>query len=507
MNIQEFINDLKEENILIDFTKASFGVSNIAYDSKKVCKGTLFVCKGKTFKKKYLEEAIEKGASCYVSEIDYNLDIPHIKVSDIRKAMAVIACRFYDHPDRKLVLIGITGTKGKTTTAYYIKAILDRHLLNSGKKPAGILSGVFSYCGEGNEASELTTPETFELFDKLNEAVNNGLEYLVMEVSSQALKYHRTYGLRFAYAGYLNLDEDHISPEEHADFEDYKAAKLLLFKACDRAVLNKDSEHYDAFLKQSEGAEKMISFSSKGKAADYKAADINAKKSVLEFNVIYSGNSDGSSTLISKDKLKILSGGEFNVDNALLAISICSEIGVSYEDIKEGLYNVKVPGRMEIVKSAGGRIAIVDFAHNKLSFIKLFETVKKEYPDKKIAIVFGTPGGKAYDRRATMGIIAAQNADKLYITEDDPYMEEAEDICEEIRAVAAEYSNDVQVVVNRQAAIERAVNETDEGWIILIVGKGIEDVIKRKEGWVPMEPDNKCVERVFHESEAHNKQF
>ena len=106
-----------------------------------------------------------------------------------------------------------------------------------------------------------------------------------------------------------------------------------------------------------------------------------------------------------------------------------------------------------------------------------------------------------------MGIIAAQNAYKLYITEDDPYMEEAEDICEEIRAVAAKYSNDVQVVVNRQAAIERAVNETDEGWIILIVGKGIEDVIKRKEGWVPMEPDNKCVERVFHESEAHNKQF
>ena len=173
--------------------------------------------------------------------------------------------------------------------------------------------------------------------------------------------------------------------------------------------------------------------------------------------------------------------------------------------MKEALYNVKVPGRMEVVKSRGGRIAIVDFAHNKLSFIKLFEAVKKEYPDKKIAIVFGTPGGKAYDRRALMGMIAAKNADKVYITEDDPYREKAEDICEEIRAEAVKYSDDIVVVLNRQDAIKRAAEETDAEWIILIAGKGIENSIKRKEGWVPMEPDNKCIERVFCEIESRKR--
>jgi len=502
MDIRSYIDDLKEENLLVNFDDVSFDVSNIAYDSKKVSKGTLFVCKGAAFKKQYLKEAIEKGACCYVSEDCHDVNIPQIRVGDIRKAMAVIAGRFYDHPDRKLTLIGITGTKGKTTTAYYIKAILDTFLLNSGKKPAGILSGIFNYYGEDYEESSLTTPETFELFEKLSEASENGLEYLVMEVSSQALKYHRTYGLRFNFAGYLNLDEDHISPGEHSDFEDYKASKLLLFRACDVAVLNKDSEHYGDFLNESVDAKKVISFSSKGRDADYRACDINAKNGVLEFNIVYHDASKGTDEPVHKSNFKILSSGEFNIDNALLATSIGSELNVPYEDMKKALYNVKVPGRMEVVKSKGGRTAIVDFAHNKLSFIKLFEAVKKEYPDKRIAIVFGTPGGKAYDRRALMGMIAAKNADKVYITEDDPYKEKVEDICEEIRAEAVKYSDNIVVVLNRQDAIKRAAEETDAGWIILIVGKGIENSIKRKEGWVPMEPDNKCIERVFCEIES-----
>lgn len=243
-NLGEY-KKLFEEKGLIERTNIKnetekLGICYISYDSQDMREDTLFVCKGMHFSVDYLKDALEKGAIGYISEENYGLpeEIPYLIVNDIRKAMACLADRFYGQIWKDISLIGITGTKGKSTTTYFMKYILDEYLLAQKKPSSAILSGIDNYDGVISEESHLTTPEAMMLHKHFDNGVRSGIEFLTMEVSSQALKYHRTLGITYDVGCYLNIGEDHISDVEHSDFEDYFQSKLILFKQCTIGCIN-----------------------------------------------------------------------------------------------------------------------------------------------------------------------------------------------------------------------------------------------------------------------------
>lgn len=237
-------------------------IENLTFDSRETMKRGLFICKGAAFKIDYLRQAFKNGAVCYIGEEHFPLDyeVPYILVKDIRKAMPVLAKQFYEDPSRELDLVGITGTKGKTTTSYYIKAIMDEYQKSIGLRSMGIISSIEVKDGVEHKTSSMTTPESMELYRHMKNAVSSGKRSMVMEVSSQALKYQRVRGLNFDVGVFLNISEDHISPSEHDDFEDYFSAKLSIFRQCQTACINLDSDKADRILQASRLAKSVITF-------------------------------------------------------------------------------------------------------------------------------------------------------------------------------------------------------------------------------------------------------
>ena len=340
MKIKSFI-DLFENNSILVEQNCDFdlNVENISYNSKEVQANTLFFCKGAHFKEQFLQDAINRGAVAYVSEKEYGVDTPCVLVSDIRKSLYLTANFFYDNAWDKLNLIGITGTKGKSTTAYYIKYVLDEYLKENGGKESGIASSIDTYDGIIRQESSLTTPEPFELHKHFHNAVKSGTAFFTMEVSSQALKYGRTEGVQFKIGCYLNIGIDHISAIEHPDFEDYFNSKMKLFTQCDTAVINLDSDRSEQVVEYSKNAKKVVTFSIKDKNAD-----------VYGYNI----HKDGSDTVFTvrtksfEKEIRLSMPGLFNVENALCAISVAEILGIDYKYIYDGLARAKTSGRMEI---------------------------------------------------------------------------------------------------------------------------------------------------------------
>lgn len=481
--LEDFINLFRENEIFQDADyKENFEVAYISYNSRDIVKNTLFLCKGAHFKEDFLRDALNKGAVGYVSEKKYDVDAPCILVTDIRKAMYLMANFFYNNAWKKLTLVGITGTKGKSTTAYFLKYIFDEHLKDTGKK-SGLMSTLEIYDGIVNEESTLTTPEPFELHKHFNNAVKSNLSLFTMEVSSQALKYGRTAGVEFDIGCYLNIGIDHISAVEHPDFEDYFNSKMKLFSQCKTAVINLDSDKSEDVIKASKNAPQVITFSVKNPDAD-----------VYGFNI----HKDGSNTVFTVKTKSFTADftlsipGLFNVSNALCAIAVCENLGISVETIRSGLFKAHTEGRMEVYESKDKKIAvIVDYAHNKLSFENIFESVRKEYPDRRISIAFGCPGNKAIIRRKDMGEVSGKLADFIYITEDDPAEENLMDICKTV----AEYIDGVggkdkyKIILDRGEAIKTAIEDCVGESVIILAGKGAETHQKRGLVSEPYESD------------------
>ena len=455
-------------------------VELVSCNSKEVVPGTLFVCKGAHFKPDFLAEAASRGAFAYVSETPYpQVGLPCLCTSDLRRAMAHLAVKYYNDPSRQLKVIGITGTKGKSTTAYYLKDILDGYLAPG---RCGVISSIGTYDGVEEFESHLTTPEPLELQKHFANALSAGLEYVVMEVSSQALKYHRSLCTDFAAACFLNIGYDHISPIEHTDFEDYFSSKLRIFQQGKVNCVNLDCDHAERVLAAAREAGKpLITFSQKDPSADVFADRVRKRGEDILFRV---------RTGRYEREFRLTMPGLFNVENALAAIAVCEGLEIPERFIYAGLERARVPGRMEVFASAGGTVtAIVDYAHNRMSFEALFRSARAEYPGRRIVTVFGCPGLKALDRRRDLGEISGKYSDLVVLTEEDSGEEDTLSICGQIAAHVAEQGCKYLIEPNRGEAIRQAILSCREPSVLLITGKGEETRQKRGREYIDTPSD------------------
>ncbi len=473
-----------------DDSTLSAVVGCLTFDNREVVPNAIFVCKGAHFKEEYLRSAVEKGAVLYVSETEYDVDCPAVIVRDIRRAMSYLAKVFYNDSPSKIKSVGITGTKGKSTTAYYVRSILEAY---SPEKTA-VLSSIENYDGVIKEESHLTTPEAIPLFRHFSNAYESGLESLVMEVSSQALKYDRVFGIRFDVACFTNVGTDHISPIEHPDFEDYFASKLKIFDSCRVACVNSGMDHADRVIKEAaEKSEKLIKFG-------YKETD--------DIYCPYRRRENGHTvfgvrTPDWEKEMSIAMPGMFNVDNALAAIAVCFALGVSPEAMAKGLENAAVAGRMEVFRSDDGRIvAVVDYAHNEMSFEALFRYAESDYPSYRRFVVFGCPGKKAFLRRHDLGTIAGKKCDISFITEEDAGEEPVSVISAEIAKYVTEAGGNARIIDDRGDAIRSALLENGKDIVVFITGKGRETRQKRGVLYIDTPSDTDYVTKCIAEYNA-----
>ncbi len=460
----------------------------LSYDTRTLHGVSLFLCKGAHFKEEYLTDALAHGAAAYIAERTYGVDAPHLIVTDIRRAMVVLGRLFYDGVTDRLTSIGLTGTKGKSTTAYYVRAILNDWLTSAGKPQCAILSSIDNYDGVVTEESHITTPEVLELYQHFQNAYDSGISHLVMEVSSQALKVGRVEGMRFDVGAFLNIGTDHISPIEHADFEDYYASKLRLFDLCRVGCVNTDADHAAETLAYAEKSGcRVLTFGSHESDMVY-CERVEKRADGLYFTVRserYNG------------EFSITMPGLFNVSNALAAMTIALALGVPEEFVRSGLRRARANGRMQVYESRDKRVTvIVDYAHNRMSFDALYRSTRVEYPGKELISVFGCPGSHALQRRQDLGELSGENCAFVYITEEDsgeePFGQIAADIERHVRAPHL-------VCEDRAECIRRAIMEHDAPRVILLTGKGEETTMKRGREFVPYPSDVELTLRYLAE--------
>lgn len=473
MKFSDVINVLKKYDLLVSYDDTDINFSYVSYDSREVISNTLFVCKGVEFKKEYLESAIEKGVTCYVSECDFLVNIPKIIVTDVRRALAVIANIFYDD---NLFKIGITGTKGKTTTNYFVHNILKNHL---GYKP-GIFATHYFYTGKSEGENHLTTPESLELHKYLNEMSSCDLKYMSMEVSSQGEFHNRVFGMKFDIGCFLNISEDHISPLEHKDFEDYFNCKMNFLKKCETIILYKHTDYYDEIC-DIISDKKIITFGYSN--SDYIIKNI-INDNGLSFELEHNGD---------VEVYKISMTGRFNVINAVCAIIVSNLIGADYESICKGLLETIVDGRMNVI-TGGVCPIIIDYAHNELSAKALYESLKEDYPGKNIKVLFGCPGDKGVNRRRDMGLLAGEYADYVYLTAEDPGHISVLDICNDIIKYIEKFHSNYEIIEDRETAIRKVVREATSDDVIALLGKGDENYQMVDGDWIDYATDKVIVE-------------
>lgn len=442
-------------------------VRDIIYDSRKIAPETMFVCMvgAVTDGHKYIPDAVEKGASVIVLEKEEEAaqipeNITVLKVESARLALALMSAALFDHPARKLVTIGLTGTKGKTTTTYMIKKVLEM----AGKK-VGLIGTIGAMVGEEHLPSKNTTPESYELHRMFAAMVEAGCEYVVMEVSSQGLKLDRTAGILFDYGIFTNLSPDHIGPAEHASFEEYMECKSLLFRQCKIGVVNADDEHVDGILK---GHTCEVKTFSAEREADLMASDIGFinedGKLGMHFNV----------TGCMDCQAKVHIPGRFSVYNSMVTMLVCHLAGISDEAILEGLSKVQVKGRVEMLPVSKDYTLIIDYAHNEVSTRSVLTTLM-EYHPKRLICVYGGGGNRSKLRRYDMGEVTGEMADLCVLTCDNPRDEEIRDINNDIKVGLARSNGKYIEIDDRKEAIAYCMKNAKPGDMIVLLGKGHED--------------------------------
>lgn len=446
-------------------------IEEVVYDSRKLIKGSLFVClKGARFDSHDLaEDMAAQGALALLIENELREDIklpPHIciiKVKDSREALAYISAARFDYPAKKMITIGVTGTKGKTTTTYMIKTTLE----HSGKKVGMIgTNGVF--IGDDFLPSVNTTPESYELQRYFSKMVEEACDYVVMEVSSQGLKLKRSAGIEFDYGIFTNISPDHIGKDEHLNFEEYLECKTRLFDQTLCAIINTDDEQGKKIRQNLLQSGKKVFGIGKGEDADYRLSKLSYVADSGFFGIHF--EIGGEKNL----NVEVGIPGEFNAYNALAAIAVCDLIGLDEEELSFGLRSIHVKGRMEIAYSSEDFIVLVDYAHNAISMESLLDTLRRYHP-KRLVVVFGCGGNRAKDRRYSMGEIAGKKADFSIITADNSRFEKTEDILADIRGSIEGTGGSYIEIPDRREAIYYAIDHAQKGDMIAIIGKGHEN--------------------------------
>ena len=439
-------------------------ISQIDYDSRTVKEGSLFVCivgaqvDGHCF----IDDVIQKGAKVIVveKEVEYKEGITYIQVTDSRYALALLSCAFFNHPSRQMTVIGLTGTKGKTTTSYMVQSILEK-----AHKKVGIIGTIGSIINGEFRETKNTTPESFELQKLMSEMVECGCEYCVMEVSSQGLMLNRVAGIDFEYGVFTNLSPDHIGPNEHTSFEHYMACKKKLFHMCKVGIFNRDDRHY---MDMVDGVTCQIQTYSICNKSDLQASQIEL--------------SQGQGTLgVTFQTQGLLNGtfetdipGQFSVYNSLVAMMICKLLNIQTAYIQTALKQVRVKGRVEIVPYSDDFTVLIDYAHNAFSFESILETISQYHP-QRIICVYGAGGKRAKSRRYEVGQVVAKMKAMSILTADNPRGESVLDICQDIVEGIKKYNGEYVIIEDRKEAIQYALDLAKKNDVILCLGKGHED--------------------------------
>ncbi len=454
-------------------------VSAVVNDSRKVCKDSLFICvPGAKFDgHDFAADVVKQGATVLivskdVSEAVKDMDVTVLLVENTRYAMAFISAAWFGHPAEKLTVIGITGTKGKTTTTYLVKAILEEAGI-----PCGLVGTIETIIGETKIPAKNTTPENYVLQETFAKMAEAGLKAVVMEVSSQALMQHRTQGFEFDYGIFTNLEPDHIGPDEHASFEEYMACKGLLFRQCKVGIINCDDAHAEAVI---QGHTCEIETFGMKDGAMLQAKNVELVEGPGKLGVRF--DACGLVNL----PVEVTTPGAFSVYNALCAVAICRHFHVPAEKLQKALFAARVKGRVEKVDISDKFTVLIDYAHNAMALNSLLTTLK-EYSSGRLVCLFGCGGNRSRDRRFQMGEVSGNLADFTIITSDNPRFEEPLDIIADIKTGISKTAGNYIEIPDRREAIAYAIENAEEGDIIVLAGKGHEDYQEIKGVKYPMD--------------------
>ena len=453
-------------------------VSGVVYDSRKVTQGCLFICipGANVDGHDFALQVVEDGACVLVVEkdvtYDTNKDVTVIKVENARYAMAFISAAWFGNPAKEMKIIGITGTKGKTTTTYLVKSILE----NAGYK-VGLIGTIEVIIGDKRIHAVNTTPESYLLQEYFRQMADAGCDAVVMEVSSQGLKLHRSQGFVFDYGIFTNIEPDHIGPNEHEDFEEYLMCKGLLFKQCRVGIVNKDAARYEDVIAGHTCEIETYGFDA---GADLCASNVQLIKKPGELGVLFDVKG------LMDFQVEVTTPGRFSVYNALTAIAICRHFGVEVKAIQKACLEAKVKGRIEMVKVSDEFTLMIDYAHNAMSLESLLGTLK-EYEPNRLVCLFGCGGNRSKLRRYEMGEVSGKLADLTIITSDNPRFEEPQDIIEDIKIGIGKTNGRYVEICDRKEAIAYAIDHGEPGDIIVLAGKGHEDYQEIKGVKYPMD--------------------
>lgn len=486
MKLSALLEDLEFEILSKGQAGLDTEVSEITLDSRKAREGCLFVCiKGAVVDgHKFAPDVAKAGAAVLVVEDEVTVGdaggSPELKgtvivrVSDSRYALACISAAWFGHPADELKTIGITGTKGKTTTTYMVKSILEK----TGHK-VGLIGTIEAIIGDRSVPAANTTPESYLVQKYFREMAEAGCDCVVMEASSQGFMLHRTAGFIFDYGIFTNIEPDHVGPNEHRDFEHYMECKKMLLRQCRVGIINRDDEHFEQII---EGATCEIEtygigesrYSRAGRAGgeDFASKDLRAENMELVSRPGYLGIKYDVKGMMDF-RVEIDIPGKFSVYNSLTAIAICRHFNVKPETIVEALKEVQVKGRVELIKVSDDFALMIDYAHNAMALESLLSTLR-EYDPNRLITVFGCGGNRARDRRFEMGEVSGKMADLTIITSDNPRLEDPQAIIDDIKTGISRTDGKFVEIIDRKEAIRYAIEHGQPGDIIICAGKGHE---------------------------------